>query len=42
VAGNNSQLRYQIRDKGRFEELQPHALLPKPGYDPINEQAGNY
>jgi hypothetical protein len=31
AAGNNSQLRCEIRDKGRFEELQPHALLPKRG-----------
>jgi hypothetical protein len=31
VAGNNSQLRYEIRDKGRFEELQPHAKRLPPG-----------
>jgi hypothetical protein len=39
VAGNNSQLRYEIGDKGCFEELQLHPLLAKRGEGPMNEQA---
>ena len=39
VAGNNSQLRYEIRDKGRFEELQPHAKrLPPDGFVQVGLQ----